>query len=149
MASARQLTAASRVVGEQVIELVPLQFRKATFPLFLALGLALGVAIMLWAQTSGSGSGILGAAVGGGVIGGAFALGVMPRSLALSSRGLTLLGSSIWIPTPNRVLGSVAPESVSLEGGFLNRVVRIAGDKHIVSRVHVARLEQVLASARG
>jgi hypothetical protein len=135
------LEAAERLVGAPVRDAVLVQFNyRAAQAVFIPLLVAAIVVATVFDV------GVIGYAVGGAVVGITFAIVTKPRFVIGAANGL-FLATSTKFPTarPNTVLRELSVTEVSFDGGFINKVATIGGERHLVSRAFVPRLQRLLA----
>jgi hypothetical protein len=137
------IDAAERLVAAPVRDAVLVQFNyrlgQLVFIPLMVIALATAMALDL---------GTLGFAIGGALAGIGFVVVMQPRFVIGAANGL-FLSTSRTFPTarPKQVLRQLSASELSIEGGFINKVLVIGGERHLLGRAFVPRLKKLVADA--
>ena len=149
-AKERWTRAASDVLGQQVLDVVPVARRKPGATPYYVAGVAVFAAVVFLHE--------FGVVPGPTIV--AYFAGALPMSVlfqmtadlvfvARTPTGLQVLEGSRWNPTPQLpALGPLDPALVSGPRGLLRNSYDVGGRTHQVGWQHKGRFEQMLAAAR-
>jgi hypothetical protein len=149
-AKERWARAASDVLGQQVVDVVPVARKKPGAAPYYVAGVAVFAAVVFLHQFGiVPGPTILAYFVGALPMAVLFQMAADVVFVALTPSGLQVLEGSRWNPTPQPpALGPLDPALVSGPRGLLRNSYDVGGRTHQVGWQHKGRFEQMLAAAR-